>query len=31
MEGIEGLIEDFLGIDGPAIMDVNIDPLDMVK
>ncbi len=31
MEGIDKIIEDFLNIDGPAIMDVNIDPLDMVK
>ncbi|MCR4657831.1 MAG: biosynthetic-type acetolactate synthase large subunit [Lachnospiraceae bacterium] len=31
MEGIDEIIDSFLNIDGPAIMDVNIDPLDVVK
>ena len=31
MKDIDSVIDSFLNIDGPAIMDVNIDPLDTVK
>ncbi len=31
MDEIDEIIDSFLNIEGPAIMDVNIDPLDMSK
>ncbi len=31
MDGIDKVIDEFLSLDGPALMEVMIDPMDMVK